>query len=99
MANLYLATSTAGPNRDLTRGTREQAYWDEHAEFIDGLVAEGFMVMGGPLVDEGGAMIVVKAESEADVRERLRDDPWYVHGVLRLERVRRWEIFVDQLHG
>jgi uncharacterized protein YciI len=98
MPHYYLVISTAGPKRDLSKGTREQVYWDDHAAFIDGLVDEGFMVMGGPLADEGGAMIVVRAESEADVRERLREDPWYVHGVLQLESVRRWEIFVDELH-
>ena len=99
MPHYYLAISTAGPNRDLDKGAREQAYWDEHAAFIDGLVDEGFMVMGGPLVDDGGAMIVVSAESEEDVRKRLMDDPWTTHGILRLESVRRWEIFVDRLHG
>jgi uncharacterized protein YciI len=95
----YLAISAAGPNRDLGKGAREQAYWDEHAAFIDGLVDAGFMVMGGPMVDEGGAMIIVRAKSEDNVRERLRADPWYVHGVLQLERVRRWEIFVDRLRA
>jgi uncharacterized protein YciI len=98
MPHYYMVISTAGSNRDLAKGTREQVHWDDHAAFIDGLVDEGFMVLGGPLADEGGAMIVVRAESEADVRERLRKDPWYVHGVLQLERIRRWEIFVNELH-
>jgi hypothetical protein len=30
--NQYLVISSAGPNRDLAKGTREQAHWDEHAE-------------------------------------------------------------------
>ena len=37
----FLAYSTAGPQRDLARDAREQPRWDEHAAFIDGLVAEG----------------------------------------------------------
>jgi uncharacterized protein YciI len=98
MEGLYVVTSSAGPRRDLTTGTREQPFWDEHAAFIDGLVDDGFVVLGGPLVDEGGAMIVVRAESEEAVRQRLQEDPWYREEILRLERIRRWEIFVDALH-
>jgi uncharacterized protein YciI len=94
--NQYLVISSAGPNRDLTRGTREQAYWDEHAEYIDGLVDDGFILLGGPLVDTGGAVLVVVAGSEAEVREKLASDPWYQRSILTLESVRRWQIFIDQ---
>ena len=50
----YLCVSSAGPARDMSRGTREQPHWDDHAAFVDRLVAEGRAVLGGPLVDEGG---------------------------------------------
>jgi uncharacterized protein YciI len=92
----FMVISSAGPDRDLTRGTREQAYWDEHAEFIDGLVDDGFILLGGPLVDTGGAVLVVNAGNEAEVRETLANDPWYRHGILTLESIRRWQIFIDQ---
>ena len=55
--------------------------------------------MGGPLVDEvglpRGALIIVNAEDEKKVREKLKDDPWFERGILKLESVKRWEIFVD----
>lgn len=96
--SLYVVESTAGTRRDLSKGTREQAHWDDHAEFIDGLVDDGFIALGGPFPDEGGAMIVVRAESEDDVRARLASDPWYVNEILTLAGVHRWEIFIDELH-
>jgi uncharacterized protein YciI len=96
MNGTFVVYSAAGPHRDRARGTREQAYWDQHAEFIDGLMAAGFICMGGPLPDEHGAMMIVRAENEAEVRERLRGDPWYKQGILRLESVKRWEIFIDE---
>src|SRR5947208_2016831 len=37
-------------------GVRDQPGWDEHAEFIDALVAEGTFVMGGPFADNSGSM-------------------------------------------
>ena len=96
MGSTFVVASAAGSNRDHAKGTREQAYWDEHAAFIDRLVEEGFVVLGGPLPDEGGAVLVVRADSEAEVRDRLGRDPWYVHGILAPPSVRRWVIFVDR---
>src|SRR5436190_14379135 len=85
MKDTFLAISSAGPNRDPSKGTREQPLWDEHAAFIDQLVAEGFILMGGPLIDEDGAMLIVNADDENEVREKLKNDPWMKHGVLKLE--------------
>jgi uncharacterized protein YciI len=95
MKNTFVTISSAGPNRDPSKPTREQPLWDEHAMFIDQLVAEGFILMGGPLTDEGGAMLVVNADDENEVREKLKDDPWFQRGILKLESVKRWEIFID----
>ena len=50
--------------------------------------------MGGPLVDEGGSLLMVNAADENEVRERLREDPWSKHGILKLESVKRWQIFI-----
>ena len=85
MKNTFVVISSAGPNRDLSKDTREQAFWDEHTEFIDGLVAEGFILMGGPLVDEGGSPLIFNAEDENEVREKMKNDPWFEHGILKLE--------------
>jgi uncharacterized protein YciI len=96
MGSTFIVMSAAGPNRDHAKGTRDQPYWDEHAAFIDNLVEEGFIMLGGPLPDEGGAVLVVRAGSETEVRDRLGPDPWYGHGILTLQSVRRWEIFIDR---
>jgi uncharacterized protein YciI len=95
MKSTFVTISSPGPNRDLSKGTREQPLWVEHAAFIDQLVAEGFVLMGGPLVDEDGAMLIVNADDENEVREKLKNDPWMKHGVLKLESVKRWQIFID----
>src|SRR5919197_1058891 len=95
MKNKFVVISSAGPNRDRSKGTREQPLWDEHAAFIDKLVTDGFISMGGPFVDEGGSMLIVNADDEGEVREKLKSDPWTEHGILKLESVKRWEIFID----
>ena len=52
--------------------------------------------MGGPLVDEGGAMLIVNAEDENEVRAKLKSDPWFETGILRPESIKRWQIFIDE---
>ena len=52
--------------------------------------------MGGPLVDEGGSLLIFNAEDETEVREKLKNDPWSKHGILKLESVKRWQIFIDE---
>jgi uncharacterized protein YciI len=96
MKKTFVAISSAGPNRDFSKGTREQPFWDEHAVFVDQLVTDGFVLMGGPLVDEGGALLILNAEDENEVREKLKNDPWAKHGIIKLESVKRWQIFIDQ---
>ncbi len=96
MKNTFIAISSAGPNRDPSKDTREQPFWDEHAAFIDQLVAEGLILMGGPLVDEGGSLLIFNAEDENEVREKLKNDPWARHGILKLDSVKRWQIFIDK---
>ena len=99
MKDKFIVTSSPGPNRDSSKGTREQPFWDDHVVFIDQLVDEGFILMGGPLVDEAGmpqgALLIVEAEDEKEVREKLKNDPWFIRGILKLEGVKRWEIFID----
>jgi uncharacterized protein YciI len=100
MKKTFLAISSAGPNSDRSKRTREQPFWDEHAKFVDQLVHDGFILMGGPLVDDSGmphgALIIVNAEDENEVRDKLKNDPWFQKDILKLESVKRWEIFIDQ---
>jgi uncharacterized protein YciI len=96
MKNTFIAISLAGPNRDQSKGTRKQPFWDEHAAFIDQLVDEGFILMGGPLVDEDGAMLIINAQDEKEVRTKLKSDPWFEKGILKLDSVKRWQIFIDE---
>jgi uncharacterized protein YciI len=93
--NIFVMVSSAGANRDLSKGSREQPFWDEHAAFIDNLDAEGFILMGGPLVDEGGAILIVHAANEHEIREKVKNDPWYGNDILKLQSIKRWEIFID----
>ena len=66
----------AGPEWDRSRPLEEQSGWPAHAAFMDGLVDDGFLVLGGPLADELRTAHAVEAESEEAIRARLAEDPW-----------------------
>ncbi|HXY16860.1 MAG TPA: YciI family protein [Gaiellaceae bacterium] len=65
-----------GPEWDPALALEEQSDWKAHAEFMNGLVGDGFIVLGGPLADERRVVHVVEAASEDEIRERLARDPW-----------------------
>jgi uncharacterized protein YciI len=93
----YAVTNLHGPAWDSTRGLREQDAWDEHASFMDELVEDGFVLIGGPLGDGPRVLLVVVADSEEAVRERLARDPWTPMGLLDVERVEPWEVLLGEL--
>jgi uncharacterized protein YciI len=80
---------------DWSRGLREQEGFDEHARYMDALVDEGFIVLGGPL--EGGREVLhaICASSEEEIRARLADDNWHQNGMLTLKSIEPWTILLD----
>jgi hypothetical protein len=66
----------SGPEYDHSKPLEEQSGWLEHAAFMDGLVDEGFIVLGGVLGDEVRTAHAVEAGSEDEIREKLAHDPW-----------------------
>jgi len=91
----FAVTVEHAENWDSSRGMREQDEWDAHASFMDALVEEGFLVLGGPLIDGDRVLLAVEATDERAVEARLAEDPWRPMGLLRTATVERWEILLD----
>lgn len=94
MRQLFLVTEEHRGPWDWSKGLREQAGWDEHAVFMDALVEDGTVVLGGPL-DEKDVLLVVDAESEAALREHFVADPWIQNGMLTITSVRPWIVLLE----
>jgi uncharacterized protein YciI len=71
-----------------------QSDWAAHAAFMDELVEQGFVVLGGPLADEHRVVQVVESESEEAVRATLARDPWF-DSHLRVDAVEPWTLRLD----
>ena len=96
-SQLYVVRLERGGPWDWSRDMREQDGWDEHARFMNGLVDDGFILLGGPLKGDRETMHVVSARSEDEVRERFAEDNWAQNGMLRVRSVERWTIVLDRL--
>ena len=91
----YLAvTRSRGAAWDHSRDLDEQDAFAEHASFMNALVAEGFIVLGGPLDDDASSLLIVDAPDEQAVRARLAGDPWTTMGLLEVTGVQEWEILL-----
>jgi hypothetical protein len=84
-----------GSGWDPTVGSRGQRFWDEHAVFMDDLLARGLIELAGPLADGSGALVVVRSDSVDEVRGWFEADPWTLHDVLPVREVQEWTIFMD----
>jgi uncharacterized protein YciI len=97
VAMFLVVLRRSGPQWDPSRPIEEQSDWPAHAAFMDALVEQGFIVLGGPLVDELRVVHAVEAESEEAIRVTLGRDPWSeTH--LRIDSIDPWTIRLDGRH-
>jgi len=98
MSGHFIVEYARGPSWEASRARRDQEGWPEHAAFMDAMVDSGFVLFGGPIGDIDGerALLVVAGASCDAVRAQLADDPW-ADGVLTIERVRPWTIWLGML--
>lgn len=96
----FAVTREAGPAW-AEGGIAGQPAMHDHAAFMNGLADAGFVLCGGPLAgsDQGRlrALLIVDAADEAEVHDRLADDPWARTDHLRTVAVEPWNVFVGGL--
>jgi uncharacterized protein YciI len=90
----FVVERRSGPEWEASRPMEEQSGWPAHADFMDGLVEAGFVVLGGPLADEHRVVLAIEAESEGDVRATLGRDPWSETHLV-VASVEPWTIRLD----
>jgi uncharacterized protein len=97
MRQFFAVIRTRGPAWQESQPLDGQADWGLHASFMNALVREGFVVLGGPLEGTSDVLLVVKAASPAEVRSRLAEDPWAGNGLLSITRVAPWTLRLGSL--
>jgi uncharacterized protein YciI len=91
----FAVTLVHGPGWDSARPIREQDSWDQHAAFMDALVDDGFLIVGGPLGDGDRTLHLVEAAGQPEIKARLSMDPWASAGLLRIGTIEPWALWLD----
>jgi uncharacterized protein YciI len=94
MAN-FAVRLAHGPGWDSSRPIRDQRAWAEHAAFMDALVDDGLIILGGPVGDGEQTLHVVEAADENEIRVRLAADPWAEAELLRIGTIEPWALWLD----
>lgn len=94
---LFAVLNKRGPRWDHARRMEEQEGWRAHADFMNRLEAEGFVVLGGPLAGTDDVLLIVRATDEGEVEARLATDVWVVNGLLARHWIRRWQLRLGSL--
>jgi uncharacterized protein YciI len=94
--SVFAVFITRGAAWQPARPMEEQDGWRPHADFMNALVAEGFVLLGGPL-EEPDVLLVVRASSAQEIRERLAPDPWHRMDLLRITRIAPWTLRLGAL--
>jgi uncharacterized protein YciI len=79
-----------------TRPMEKQDAWRPHADFMNALHRDGFVLLGGPL-EEPDVLLVVRASSAQEITERLAADPWHRMDLLRITRIAPWTLRLGAL--
>ena len=98
MAN-FAVRLVHGPGWNPSRQIRDQDGWDEHAAFMDGLVEDRFIILGGPVGIGEQTLHLVEAADESEIRARLARDPWAVDGLLEIGAIEPWALWLDSRSG
>ena len=75
----------------------DQVDWAGHAAFMNGLVDDQFVVLGGPLEGTPDVLLVVRATGAAEITERLAADPWTRNGLLIVKQISPWRLRLGSL--
>jgi uncharacterized protein YciI len=95
MKNTFVILWAPGAAWTPGKTVREQAYWDEHAEFMDRLFENGTVIMGGPFSDGTGSLVIVEGDDMNEVSTLFANDPFVVHQIFALRNLKQWQLFLD----
>ena len=94
---LFAVIRTRGPAWKTDAALESQDDWRRHADFMNGLVTEGFVKLGGPLEGTLDVLLIVKAKDEQEIRERLAADCWSKKELLGIKEISPWTLRLGSL--
>jgi hypothetical protein len=75
----------------------DQVEWTAHAAFMNGLLRDGHVTLGGPLEGTPDVLLIMRATDPSEITERLAADPWTRNGLLIVKQICSWWIRLGSL--
>jgi hypothetical protein len=97
MTKLFAVIRTRGAAWRDSLPLEAQRDWNAHASFMNGLKADGFVVLGGPLEGTDDVLLIIRAAGPEEITRRLAGDPWNSLDLLRVSRISRWTLRLGSL--
>ena len=97
MPALFAVIRTRGKAFQADRPLESQDAWRAHADFMNALLHDGFVVVGGPLEDGPDVLHIVRADSVEAIATRFAADPWEAMDLLRTVRIAPWTLRLGTL--
>jgi hypothetical protein len=94
---LFAVIRSRGRAWDDSQPLDNQIDWAAHAAFMNGLLKDGFVALGGPLEGTPDVLLIVRATDASEIAERLDADPWTQNGLLVLKHTSPWWLRLGSL--
>jgi hypothetical protein len=94
---LFAVIRTLGEAWQPSLPLERQADWDGHRSFMNGLLKDGFVVLGGPLDGSRDVLLIVRANTPDEITDRLQTDPWTSMNLLKVSRIAPWTLRLGSL--
>lgn len=92
MSRLFAVLRSRGPEWNDSLPLEQQADWPGHADFMNALHAEGFVLLGGPLEGTSDVLLIIRASSANEIHARLSADSWTSKDLLRIKQITPWTL-------
>jgi len=97
MKRLFAAILHRGPAYQPSQPLEAQQEWEAHRTFMNALVEDGYVVLGGPLEGTSEVLLVFRAASPEEIMSRWSEDPWAKLDLLRVSRIMPWDLRLGEL--
>ncbi|HEX2666627.1 MAG TPA: hypothetical protein VHM93_27615 [Candidatus Acidoferrum sp.] len=93
MPRLFAVMRSRGPAWNHSLPLEQQADWPGHADFMNALHAEGFVLLEGT----GDVLLIIRARDANEVHARLSADSWTSKDLLRIRQILPWTLRLGSL--
>ena len=97
VTRLFAVIRSRGPAWNSALPLDDQVEWAAHAAFMNGLLKEGFVALGGPLEGTPDVLLIVRATDTSEIAARLAADPWAQNGLLIVKQTYPWWLRLGSL--